>query len=180
MSALSYEPGAKQLNETIANGDVVTALHLLSSTPELATGHDGGGWTPLMSACRIRNVELIQKLLLLGANVHQRNLPNPKNGEGDNFALWFTANQKQPNRVEVAKLLVEHGAMVNAVGEFGETPLHQAAAWDNADIAEYLISVGANVNAEIISGKHPLSLAVKYNFEDVAKVLRAYGAREMS
>lgn len=176
---MSYEPNVKQLIETIATGDAITALDLLSATPELATEHDGGGWTPLMSACRLRNVELVQSLLLLGANVNQRNLPDPKSGEGDNFALWFAANQKQPNRVEVAKLLVAHGAIVNAVGEFGETPLHQAAAWDNADMAEYLISIGANVNAEIMSGKTPLSLAIKYNFEDVAQVLRTYGAREM-
>ena len=176
---MSYQPNVRLLIETIENGDVITAMHLLSETPELATGHDGDGWTPLMSACRLRNVELVQRLLLSGAKVHQRNLPDPKSGEGDNFALWFTANQKQPNRVEIAKLLVEHGAMVNAVGEFGETPLHQAAAWDNADIAEYLISIGANVNAEIISGKTPLSLAVEYGFEDVAQVLRTHGAREM-
>lgn len=168
---------AKPLIHAIEKGDIKAAQGLLITHPSMATGDDGDGWTPLLSACRLRDVELVQTLIELGANVNLRNHLNAKNGEGDNFPLWFAANQKQPNRIEVATLLVEHGAQVNAVGEFGETPLHQAASWDNADIAKYLLSIGANVNAEILPGKTPLSLAIKFGFEDVAQVLRRHGAR---
>lgn len=168
----------RQLIQAIDKGDLESAQELLAANPALATSDDGGGWTPLMSACRLRDVPLVRTLLDLGAGVNVRNRPDPQSGEGDNFALWFAANRKQPNRVEIARLLVQHGAQVNAVGELGETPLHQAAAWNNADIAEYLLSVGAYVNAEILEGKTPLSLAVKYEFAEVAEVLRKHGARE--
>ena len=167
---------AKPLIKVIEQGDVEAAQALLAADPALAAGDDGEGWTPLLSACRLRNVELVQTLLDLGADVNRRNYVNLKSGEGNNFPLWFAANQKQPNRVEVAELLLRYGAQVNAVGEFGETPLHQAAAWNNADIAAYLLESGANVNAEIVAGKTPLSLAMKYNFEEVADVLRKWGA----
>ena len=168
---------AKPLIHAIEHGDVEAARKLLMAHPNMATGDDGEGWTPLLSACRLRDVELVQTLIQLGANVNARNNINPQSGEGDNFPLWFAANQKKPGRVEVAKILVRHGAQVNAVGEFGETPLHQAASWNNADIAEYLIGAGANVNAEILPGKTPLILALKFNFDEVARVLREGGAR---
>lgn len=164
--------------EVIDRFDFETAKRLLAQNPALAKGMTEGGWTPLMSASRTRDVELVQNLLELGAKVNQRNLADAESGEGDNFALWFAANNKRPNRVEVAKLLVKHGAQVNAFGEFGETPLHQAAAWGNADIAEYLISEGANVNAEGIEGKTPLAVALEFDKNDVAEILRKHGAKE--
>lgn len=43
--------------------------------------------------------------------------------------------------LEIASLLVEHGASVNSYDRCGRTPLFLAA---NADMAEYLISVGAS------------------------------------
>jgi ankyrin repeat protein len=167
----------RELIGLIEQGQADKAKELLRANPELAKGDDGEGWTPLISACRLRDVELVQLLLESGANANQRNWITPSNGEGDNFPLWFAANQKRPNRVEVATLLLEYGANVNMVGEFGETPLHQAAAWDNADIAEFLLQNGAYVNAEIIEGNTPLHLAEKYGFEEVATVLKRYGAR---
>jgi len=172
-----YLDAVRELIGCIERGEVSKAKELLEENPDLAKGDDGDGWTPLIAACRLRDVELVRTLLESGAKVNQRNLIDSHSGEGDNFPLWFAANQKRPNRVEVATLLLEYGANVNMVGEFGETPLHQAAAWDNADIAEFLLQNGAYVDAEIEPGKTPLSLAEKYGFDEVATVLERFGAR---
>ena len=158
-------------------GDVGRAMALLEATPNMATGEDEEGWTPLMSVCLLRHVPLLEKLLELGANVHTRSPFDVESGKGDNPPLWLAANQNRPFCVEVSAILIEHGALVNVVGELGETPLHQAATWNHAELAEYLISMGAYVNAEIVDGKTPLAIANMWNNEEVAAVLRSYGAR---
>lgn len=177
---MEYIDKVRTLIGHIERGEAVQAKELLIDNPDLARGDDGDGWTPLIAACRLRDVELVHLLLVNGAKVNQRNLIDSQSGEGDNFALWFAANQKRPNRVEVATLLLQYGANVNMVGEFGETSLHQAAAWDNADIAEFLLANGAYVNTENLPSKTPLFLAEKYGFSEVAAVLERYGARPTS
>lgn len=173
-------PNVQELIGTIRRGEVEKAQQLLSETPQLATDSDEDGWTPLMVACRLRDVSLVKTLLDLGAPVDARNRLNVQSREGSNFALWFAANQKQPNLVEVARMLVEHGAQVNMAGELGETPLHQAAVWNNADIAEYLLTVGASVDAETTAGKTPLHLALQHGFYGVAELLGRHGAKDDS
>ncbi|MCC6005912.1 MAG: ankyrin repeat domain-containing protein, partial [Thermofilum sp.] len=50
---------------------------------------------------------------------------------------------------EVAELLIEKGAYVNARNNRGWTPLHIAAYWNYPELAELLIEKGADVNAKI-------------------------------
>ena len=65
--------------------------------------------------------------------------------------------------LEVARYLVFNGADVNALGCFGETPLHWAARHEkNLEVAKFLVSKGANVNAKANDGNGdytPLYLA---------------------
>ena len=49
--------------------------------------------------------------------------------------------------VEVARLLLNHGADVNARGWMGATPLHDAAQHGRADVVELLIGCGGDVRA---------------------------------
>ena len=49
---------------------------------------------------------------------------------------------------EIAKLLVEAGANVNAADYLGQTPLEWAAKYASHDIVQMLIKAGADVNAE--------------------------------
>src|SRR5690242_5601993 len=58
--------------------------------------------------------------------------------------------------VEIAKLLLDNGADVNAVGIRGFTPLHSAAWSGRTDVAKVLIAHGANVNAGDENGETPL------------------------
>ena len=48
---------------------------------------------------------------------------------------------------EIVKLLLAHGAEVNAISHKGHTPLHRAAR-GHKEIAELLLTHGAEVNAE--------------------------------
>ncbi|XP_069501734.1 ankyrin repeat domain-containing protein 61 [Ambystoma mexicanum] len=58
-------------------------------------------------------------------------------------------------------ILAQNGARVNAMDQYGMTPLHMAAGTLNSKMAEMLISYGANVNSIIPhSGNTSLKLAV--------------------
>jgi ankyrin repeat protein len=77
---------------------------------------------------------------------------------------------------DVAKLLLDHNAEVDAKDHLGFTPLHQAASFGCKDVAQLLLVHGANVNAKNKSGETPLWLAKNGRHTDVANVLRLFGA----
>ena len=58
---------------------------------------------------------------------------------------------------EVAELLLDHGADVNAKNDFGQTPLHYA----DSEEAELLLDRGADVNAKDDIGQTPLHRVVE-------------------
>src|SRR5437763_1977914 len=68
----------------------------------------------------------------------------------------------------VARLLIEHGAFVNAKGWMGATPLHDAAQHGRADVVKLLIEHGAFVNAKRERNDTPLHFA---STEEVARLL---------
>lgn len=77
---------------------------------------------------------------------------------------------------EIASLLIDAGADVNATGEFGKTPLHYAAEAEGpASLAELLIENGADVEKPNKGGETPLYMAAGHNHE-VANLLLQHGA----
>jgi formylglycine-generating enzyme required for sulfatase activity len=75
-----------------------------------------------------------------------------------------------------AKLLIEHGADVNAKTSTGFTPLHWAASKNAVDSIQVLIDNGANIDAKALSGITPLHWAASKNATDAVKLLIAAGA----
>ena len=80
------------------------------------------------------------------------------------------------NTAEVAKLLINAGADVNATNGNGETPLHSAAQKSAAETAKVLLAKGAEVNAKANGGKTPLHYAAAFNAVAIVKLLLANGA----
>lgn len=78
---------------------------------------------------------------------------------------------------EVAELLIERGADVNARDpETGYAPLHWAASQGNTEVAEMLISKGADVKAVDNLGRTPLHAAAACDYSAVAAMLIEKGA----
>ena len=71
----------------------------------------------------------------------------------------------------VAKLLIEHNALVNATDYLGRTPLHWAAEAGHSQTAELLISNGALIDILCTNNGTPLHLAVLANRIDMVKLL---------
>jgi len=80
--------------------------------------------------------------------------------------------------VEMAKLLVENGADVNAKMLYlGTTPLHLAAKNGEAEVVKILISSGADVNVTMrYTGATALHEAAKHGRVEVVKILIDSGA----
>jgi ankyrin repeat protein len=62
-------------------------------------------------------------------------------------------------KVEVAHMLIERGADVEAQNKDGETPLHLASQRGQVEVAPILIAHGANLAAQNKDGETPLHLA---------------------
>ena len=79
-----------------------------------------------------------------------------------------------------ARLLIEHGADVNAFAdnELGVHPLNSAAAAGAREIAAILLEHGADPNAPTRSGFSPLDAALENDDQELASLLRSHGARD--
>jgi ankyrin repeat protein len=86
--------------------------------------------------------------------------------------------------IEIAALLIEHGAHVNARNEDGATPLLQAARWGteaHQEMCDLLLSRGADINCvdrDGSSGVTPLEAARQAGNQKMAEFLLARGARD--
>lgn len=99
------------------------------------------------------------------------------------------AKAGRPHYLFVIRLLVEHGADVNArtvpgreTGAFmrdvrtsGETPLHRAAAYAGVEIVEFLLAHGADPEARDANGDSPLSWASAHLRPGAILSLLAFG-----
>ena len=114
-------------------------------------------------AARRGDIVAVKQHLAAGTDV------NAKASNGTPLHLAATFGHK-----EIAELLIDKGADVNAVGGLlGWTPLHWAASEGRKEVAELLIAKGANVNAKDDHGETPLD----YDEGEIADLLRKHGGK---
>ena len=105
---------------------------------DLRANVNADGWmgaTPLHDAAQHGRADVVALLIRKGADVYARRT------ERRDTPLHSAATEA------VARLLVEHGADVEARDWSGRTPLHWAAQFGHAEVARFLIGVGAAVDA---------------------------------
>ena len=120
------------------------------------------------------NIETVKQHLAAGTDVNAKNV-------GSTPLHWAA----KKGHKEIAELLIEKGADLNAKQNLGWTPLHNAASSGHKEIAELLITKGVDVNAKIAAanalgrykGDTPLDLAIKRKRTEVADLLRKHGGK---
>lgn len=76
------------------------------------------------------------------------------------------------NHVDIAKILIQYGANVNAQTVDKWTPLHSAVKWSNAEVAALLLQHGSDVNALSEGQQTPLHIAATVsNCRDTAMTI---------
>ena len=92
--------------------------------------------------------------------------------EGLGFSKSVLISAVSGNCVELAKLLIERGADVNARDIFSETPLTAACLMGSIELACLFIDHGADMYAENDFGDTPLDCARIHKYVELEKVLK--------
>lgn len=123
--------------------------------------------TPLISAAEEQNENIIDLLLVRGANVAAE----------DEFG-WKPLHRATANKggVQVAQLLLNHGADVNARCRQRKTPLHHAVAKDDNAMVSFLLRSGADIEARDVAERTPLHTAIECRLERMVVLLLGFGA----
>jgi ankyrin repeat protein len=143
---------------------------LLAGKPDLVNAAALDGYSPLGLASFFGQKEAVELLLENGAEVNaaavnsQRVMPLHSAVAGPHF--------------EIAKLLLEHGALVNAEQEGGFTPLHGACQNGQVEMVKLLLDNGAEVNALSHEGRSALYFAREGSHTQVVELLEAAGAKD--
>ena len=157
-------PAVEPLFQAIQKADTAAVKHLLDHGLS-PNAQDAAGTPALMAAALYAGADCVKLLLDRGAN------PNGRNAAGATPLLWAI-----PNLAKV-KLLVEHGADVNArSANLQRTPLLVAASYPGAaEVLRLLLSKGADIHAKDKSGMHALGRATTYADVDVVRFLVEHG-----
>ncbi|HYF61781.1 MAG TPA: sigma-70 family RNA polymerase sigma factor [Herpetosiphonaceae bacterium] len=130
---------------------------------------------------RTRNLARVRELLARDPGlVHareERDLAMPRRVYAP-LSGGFTALHRAAGdgAAELAALLLQAGADVNARSNFGETPLHSAVSANHPEAAALLLSRGADPNAALPIGLTPLHWAVMRGYRPLIDALLAAGA----
>lgn len=146
-------------------GDVAEIRRLISKGANVNAANPTG-FTALMFAV-VNATDAVPDLLAAGANV------NTKDDVEDVTALTVAC---QRTNLQVVQELVNHGAKVNAISKYGQTPLMTAARTCSEPVVRYLLQNGANPAEKNARRGTALIPAVVNGCVDVAKVLLQAGA----
>ncbi|XP_067003505.2 ankyrin repeat domain-containing protein 17 isoform X3 [Anabrus simplex] len=156
----------RSLVEACTDGDVGTVRKLLTEGRSVHETTEEGE-SLLSLACSAGYYELAQVLLAMHANVEDRGI------KGDCTPLMEAASA---GHVDIVRLLIAHGADVNAQSSSGNTPLMYACAGGHEEVVHTLLESGANVEDHNENGHTPLMEAASAGHVGVAKILLEHGA----
>ncbi|MBV8116203.1 MAG: ankyrin repeat domain-containing protein, partial [Silvibacterium sp.] len=119
---------------------------------------------PLHLASAFGSPEAVTLLLEHGSHIHQVS-HNPMRNQALHACIALG------NSVDVARLLIEAGANVNATAAGGYTPLHIAASNGNRDMVLLLLESGADRTACCDQDKTPADYARERSHAEVLALL---------
>ena len=131
-----------------------------------------GQATPLHSAVYYGDLHMIQVLLEYKVNV------NARNAIGETPLYYMTRRAREGLNIPqvLVRLLLKHGAYVNAPSNDQTTPLEMAARGWRIEVVRVLLEHGADVNAPGSDHSGLLHIAVRWADVEVVRVLLEQGA----
>ncbi|EIT79062.1 ankyrin repeat protein [Aspergillus oryzae 3.042] len=126
--------------------------------------------SPLVAAIMHSSREAVRTLLTMEANTED--ILNQRNSS----SRPILSMALQRSDVEMIRILLDHGAIVDQEGATGRTSLSYAATSGNEAIVKLLLDSGANVDSKCPNGRTPLSYAAKSGHGGVVTLLLDRGA----
>src|ERR1700722_4948769 len=158
--------GGPALLETVASGDHVSAMQLLSTKGADVNAAKADGTTAIMYAAANGDLELVRALIKAGANVKAAN----------QFGTSALTEASIIGSAPIIEALVKAGADPNFRTPNGETPLMAVARTGRVDAAKALLDAGADVNVkEGWGGQSALMWAAAQSQADMGKFLASKG-----
>jgi uncharacterized protein len=149
-------------------GDAAEIETLLAANRSLLSAVSPDGWFPLHLAAHFGHADAVRALLNKGAKADALSTNAMRN-----TALHAAAAGRAP---DVAKLLLDAGADVNARQNGGWTPLHSVAQNGDIEFARVLTAAGADVGVRADNQQRPLDLALTKGQQAMVDFLEAHGA----
>ncbi|MDQ7826899.1 MAG: ankyrin repeat domain-containing protein [Candidatus Eremiobacteraeota bacterium] len=181
--------GRTALHMACSMGSIETVRQLL----KLKARHDikdGEGAEALYLAVQGSNKEIVRLLIEQGGDVCGTRdgdmtplhcavcSKDPREAKeletGDH--LVFPPNYKSGSNLDIAGMLIEHGAPVDATTVFHETPLYLAVDEGNLPMVKLLVEHGASLEIGDKNGETPLFIAIADDIFPVVKYLIESGA----
>ena len=155
--------GTSALFWAASEGRLGAVKSLVEAGADMNTQVGDYGQTPLAEAVGNNKNDVASYLVEKGADV---NLWDKEK--------WWSPLMSAASRLDLVKLLVSHGADVNARNESGHTPLSRAVQGQRLEVVKYLMGEGADkdINAADADGMTPLMWARR----DIAEYLLENGA----
>ncbi len=146
---------------------------------------DSFGFTPLMEAVELRNVEFAKLLLERGADPNQKKIPCNISTNGTRFGISPFEVAILANDLSMVELLLAHGADPNLQHcselYLGSLPvIFLSISSGNPTIVSALIRSGANINTKCVNSFGcftPIYVSYSQKYDEVYDVLTQYGAR---
>jgi ankyrin repeat protein len=160
-------PKAVAMVESLRTGDLASFIKAATADPSLLNARGPEGSTPFMYAVLYSDAGTLAQLLKLGAD------PNKHNDANATALMWAARD------LEKSRVLVDHGADVNAKSDDLRTPLTIAARRKGAaPIVKYLLDHKANPNpnAKPDTESSPLLEALTGGDASIVEMLLQYGA----
>lgn len=167
-NASSGSPASDQVENLIAQGDVINFQKLLDKNPALLEQKDANGSTLLHTAAMYGQSGIVALLLKNGSRVDARD----QNKRTPLHYIYTKSNVAE----SVARNLLLYGADIDAVDDSGETPLGYAAGAGSFRIAKFLVSKGAAVNHPNNAHQSPFLEACASGSSSTTLLLLQHGA----
>lgn len=163
------------LYEACAREDLNLVKDLVNRGADVNKNLTAQAEKPLHVAALNGDLAIVEFLIERGAraNAHSYDIEVPT-------PLHLAVTGHQPNHLEVARLLIKHGADLEASSIQDQTPLHIACKHGNVDMVQFLIDSGADLNVQERHGFTPLVIAAmkseNLTFRTITQMLLAAGA----
>ena len=159
---------AMDIFATAATGRLEKVQSWVEKQPDLVNDYNHDGFQPLGLAAFFGHQAIVEYLLVQGAAV------NSPSNNSQHVTPLISATAR--GNLEITRLLISHGADVNARQINNFTAMHNAAQNGQIEMAALLLAHGAEINARSQDGRTPLAFALEKDHTVMVEYLQKQGA----